>query len=172
MTEQSQLTPEYPPRMVVCVGSIVLREDKVLFARQTYGETLKGKWTLPWGFVQGEDPSTYDDPPHVAALRETWEEAGIVAEVDGLLGIQEASRSKEGHPRVYLLYLCHHVRGDPTPDDRETDRAAYFSLDELRERQQDVDHFCYWLAMRVLRGQHTVVPPEPENPYAPHLAFL
>ncbi|MHC4621532.1 MAG: NUDIX domain-containing protein [Planctomycetota bacterium] len=172
MTEQSQSLPEFPPKMIVCVGSVVLQEDKVLFARQTYGKTLKGKWTLPWGFVQGEDPSTYDDPPHVAALRETWEEAGVAAEIDGLLGIQNASRSKEGFPRLYILFLCHHVSGEPIPDGQETDQAAYFSLGELRDMQQDVDRFCYWLATRVLEGQHTVVCPEPENPYAPHLAFL
>jgi len=84
----------------------------VILVRQTYGETLKGKWTVPWGFAQGGDPSTYYDPPHVAALRETLEEAGVVAEVDGLLGIQNPGKSKE------------------------------------------------------------IVPPQPENPYAPQLAFL
>jgi ADP-ribose pyrophosphatase YjhB (NUDIX family) len=172
MAEQSRPLADFPPKMQVCVGSIVLREDKALFVRQTYGETLKGKWTVPWGFVQGEDPSAYYDPPHVAALRETLEEAGVVAEVDGLLGVQNPGKSKEGDPRLYLLFLCHHVSGEPAPDSRETDRAAYFSLEELQDRQEDVDRFCYWLAIRVLQGQYTLVPPEPENPYAPHLAFL
>ena len=172
MTKQSQPLTDFRPKMQVCVGSVVLRKDKVLFVRQTYGETLKGKWTVPWGSVQGEDPNTYYDPPHVAAMRETLEEAGVVAEVDGLLGIQYPARSKEGDPRLYLLFLCHHVSGEPTPDSRETDHAAYFSLEELRHIQEDVNHFCYWLATRVLQGQYAVVPPEPENPYAPHLAFL
>jgi ADP-ribose pyrophosphatase YjhB (NUDIX family) len=172
MTEQSQFSPGFPPKMMVCVGSVVLRENKVLFVRQTYGETLKGKWTVPWGYVQGEDPSTYFDPPHVAALRETREEAGIVADVDGLLGIQEPGRSETGEPRLYILFLCHHVSGEPTPDNRETDMAAYFSLEELRNIQEDVNYFCYWLATRVLQGQYTIVPPEPENPHAPRMAFL
>jgi len=172
MTEQRRTLADFPPKMQVCVGSVVLREDKVLFVRQTYGKTLKGKWTVPWGFVQGEEPSTYYDPPHVAALRETLEEAGVVAEVDGLLGIQNPSKSKEGDPRLYLVFLCRHVSGEPIPDSRETDQAAYFSLEELQAIQEDVDRFCYWLASRVLQGQYTLVPPEPENPYAPHLAFL
>ena len=172
MTEQGQPWTRFPPKMQVCVGSVVLRENKVLLARQTYGKTLKNKWTLPWGFVQGEDAQTYYDPPHVAALRETLEEAGVVAEVDGLLGMQTARKSKEGDPRLYLLFLCHHVSGEPNPDGRETDRAAYMSLDELEELQEDVDRFCYWLATRVLQGQYTLVTPEPENPYTPHLAFL
>jgi ADP-ribose pyrophosphatase YjhB (NUDIX family) len=172
MTAQDQPWTSFPPKMQVCVGSVVLRENKVLFARQTYGKTLKNKWTLPWGFVQGADAQTYYDPPHVAALRETLEEAGVVAEVDGLLGIQTASKSKEGHPRLYLLFLCHHVSGEPTPDSHETDQAAYLTLGELEELREDVDEFCYWLATRILQGQYTLVPPEPENPYAPHLAFL
>jgi len=158
--------------MIVCVGSVVRRENRVLFARQTYGETLRGRWTLPWGFVQGEDADTYFDPPHAAALRETQEEAGVVAEVDGLLGIQNPARSRTGDPRLYVLFLCHHVSGEPTPNGQEADQAAYFSLEELEEIRDDVDRFCYWLATRVLRGQHTLVPPEPENPYAPRLAFL
>ena len=172
MTEQSWPWGDFPPKMQVCVGSVVLWGDKVLLVRQTYGETLKGKWTVPWGFVQGGDPSTYYDPPHVAALRETLEEAGVVAEVDGLLGIQNPGKSKEGDPRLYLLFLCHHVSGEPTPDSQETDQAAYFSLEELRDMQEGVNDFCYWLATRVLQGQYTIVPPQPENPYAPHLAFL
>ena len=172
MTEQGQPWTNFPPKMQVCVGSIVLREDRVLFVRQAYGKTLKNKWTVPWGFVQGEDERTYYDPPHVAALRETLEEGGVVAEVDGLLGIQNPSKSQEGDPRLYLLFLCHHVSGEPTPDGRETNQAAYFSLDELRDIREEVNRFCYWLATRVLQGQYTLVPPEPENPYAPHLAFL
>lgn len=172
MADQSQVPFDGPPKMVVCVGSVVLRENSVLLVRQTYGKTLKGKWTVPWGFVQGEDQSTYFDPPHAAALRETKEEAGVVAEVDGLLGIQSPRRSDTGDPRLYILFLCHHVSGEPAPDNQETDRAAYFSLEELRRMKEDVNGFCYWLAVRVLQGKHTVVPPEPENPYAPRLAFL
>ncbi len=172
MTAQGRPLADFPPKMQLCVGSVVLRGDRALLVRQTYGETLQGKWSVPWGFVQGEDPSTYCDPPHVAALRETLEEAGVVAEVDGLLGIQNPGKSKEGDSRLYLLFLCHHVSGEPIPDCRETDQAAYFSLEELRDMQEDVNGFCYWLVTRVLQGQYTLVRPEPENPYAPRLAFL
>lgn len=161
-----------PPKMIVCVGSVVLKGKTVLFVRQTYGETLKGKWSLPWGYVQGEEPDTHDDPPHIAALRETWEEAGIAAEIKGLLGIQNASNSQEGTPRVYLLFLCHHVSGTPTPDGIETDRAAYYSLDELKNMQDEVDPFCFWLTERVLNGHHSVISPNAEGPYQLHLAFL
>ena len=68
---------------VVCVGSVVRSGKKILLARQSKGHSLEGQWTIPWGKLdKGESPKQ-------AAVRETYEEAGIVAEVEGLLGIQE-----------------------------------------------------------------------------------
>ena len=37
---------------------------------------------------------------------------------------------------------------------------------------EPVDKFCDWLARRVLCGEYRLIPPEPANPYQPHLAFL
>ncbi len=169
--EETAGVDEFPPRLTLCVGAVVQRGDRVLFVRQTYGENLTGVWTLPWGFVQGVLPDGQPDPPHVAALREALEEGGITAAVEGLLGIQNHV-SRDGEPRVYLLFLCRHVSGTPTPDGVETDRAAYVSLAELDALDEPVDGFCLWLARRVLRGEHHLIPPEAANPYAPHLAFF
>jgi len=164
--------PDNPPKFVICVGAVVLRDDAVLFVRQTYGEGLTGVWTLPWGFVHGIGPGGQPDPPHVAALRETLEEGGITAEIEGLLGIQNHGDHPTYGPRVYLLFLCRHTAGEPAPDQGETDRAAYFTLAELDALDDPVDEFCLWLAGRVLRGEHHLIPPEPGTPYAPHVAFL
>ena len=68
-------------------------------------------WSLPWGFPHGEDPEGFADPPQVAALRETLEEGGISAEIEGLLGIQNHARWESGEPCVYLLFLCRHAGG-------------------------------------------------------------
>lgn len=95
--------PDNPPKFVICVGAVVLRDDAVLFVRQTYGEGLTGVWTLPWGFVHGIGPGGQPDPPHVAALRETLEEGGVTAEIEGLLGIQNHGDHPTYGPRVYLL---------------------------------------------------------------------
>jgi len=110
MNEQSRNLPDFPPKMIVCVGTVVLREHKVLFVRQTYGRSLKGRWTLPWGFAHGKDSVGSPDPPEVAALRETREEGGVIAEIEGLLGVQNHP-SRNGEPRLYLLFLCRHVSG-------------------------------------------------------------
>jgi ADP-ribose pyrophosphatase YjhB (NUDIX family) len=159
----------FPPKITLCVGAVVLRERKVLFVRQTYG-ALKGIWSMPWGFVDGKKPDGAIEPPDIAAIRETQEEAGVIAKVEGLLGVQNHSSNEE--PRLYIIFLCRHVSGEPTPDNKETDKAAYFSLDELENSDEPFDDFCKWMAMRVLRDQHHVIPLEPSNPYKPHLAYL
>ena len=159
----------FPPQITLCVGAVVLQENKVLFVRQTYGG-LKGKWSLPWGFVDGKKSDGSLEPPEIAAIRETQEEAGVVAKVDGLLGVQ--NHSSNGEPRLYIIFLCHHVSGEPTPDNHETDGAAYFSLDEMESFNEPFDEFCEWMAIRVLKNQHHVIPLESSNPYQPHLAFL
>lgn len=163
--------PDFPPRVVMCVGAVVLRGQEVLLVRQTYG-ALKGVWSLPWGFPHGEDPNGFADPPQMAAVRETLEEGGISAEIEGLLGIQNHARRESGEPCVYLLFLCRHVAGEPTPDGQETDRAAYFSSEALDALEEPVDEFCEWLARRVLGGDVHLVPPNEANPYQPHLAFF
>ena len=105
MSDQSHKSMDFPPRMIVCVGAVVLRDQKVLFVRQTYGRSLKGRWTLPWGFVHGKDATGLPDPPEVAALRETREEWGVIAEIEGLLGVQNHI-SRTGEPRLYLCFSC------------------------------------------------------------------
>jgi 8-oxo-dGTP diphosphatase len=162
--------PDLGPRTTLCVGAVVLRGDKVLFVRQTYGK-LKGAWSLPWGLVDGVGPDGMPEPPDQAAVRETREEAGIIVRVEGLLGVQNHA-TQDGRLALYLLYLCHHVSGEPTPDDHETDRAAYLSWHEINNLGEPVDEFCHWMACRVLTDEHQLIPPASSNPYHPHLAFL
>lgn len=162
--------PDFPPKVVLCVGAVVQDRERVLFVRQAYG-SLRGKWSLPWGYVDGAGPDGLLEPPDAAAVRETREEAGIIAVVDGLLGVQNHC-DQSGELRVYLLYHCQPASGDPHPDQYETDRAAYFSLQELDACGEPFDEFCLWLARRVLRGEHCLIEPQLENPYTPHLAFL
>jgi ADP-ribose pyrophosphatase YjhB (NUDIX family) len=138
-----------------------MKEDRILFIRQAYG-VLEGQWSIPWGFVDA------DETPDQAALRETFEEAGITAELGGLLGIQNRQHGAEQW--LYLLFLARHVDGEPTHDGHETDQAAYLSREELDTLP--VDSFCKWLACKVLDGEYHLILAERDNPYSPHLAFL
>jgi len=153
---------EWPPRMVICVGAVVLHAEQVLFIRQAAGHALAGQWSIPWGLVDSAEP------PEAAALRETREESGVTAEIDGLLGIQNLRHAGW----LGIVFLCHHVEGDPVPDGLETDRAAYFSLEEIDSFEEPFEPWCEWLARRVLTGECTVVPYQPDNPYRPRGAFL
>lgn len=165
-----------PPRMVVCVGAVVIQDkspllqnQRVLFVRQAYGRYL-GQWSIPWGFVADNDDGS--STPDQAALNETLEEAGIAAEIVGFLGVQNDRRTDSNEAWLYLLYLCRHVGGVPTPDNHETDKAAYLSLADMDTLDEPIEPFCDWLVRRVLNKQHHLIKPEPDNPFAPHLAFL
>jgi ADP-ribose pyrophosphatase YjhB (NUDIX family) len=162
MTDPRETPSNWPPKIVVCVGAVVLHEGRALFVRQAEEHSLEGQWSIPWGVV---DP---DQSPDAAALRETLEESGVKAKMEGLLGIQNLHR--EGW--VGIIFLCRHASGIPAPDGVETDRAAYFSLNEMDAFDEPFEPWCEWLVRRVLKGDHHVTPPELSNPYRPRLAFL
>jgi ADP-ribose pyrophosphatase YjhB (NUDIX family) len=148
--------------MVVCVGVIILQEKKVLMIRQAEGHPLAGQWSIPRGVVNdGESPED-------AALRETCEESGIRAEIDGLLGIQNL-RSPGW---LGIIFIGHHIQGEPTPDGVETDQAAYFSWEELDALEETLEPWCRWIIQRVLAKECTITPCAPDNPYHPKKAFL
>ena len=153
----------WPPRRVICVGAVVLKDDEVLLIRQAKGTSLEGQWSIPWGIVENEEyPST-------AALRETKEEGGVIAEIIGLLGIQNVSWESS----IGIIYLCGHVSGSPQSDGGiETDQAKYMSLEQIEALAEPVEPWSEWIAKRVLQGQHHVIPREANNPFRPHPAFL
>ena len=145
--------------MSVAAGAVVRRDDKILFVRQTYG-SLKGQWSLPTGFVDA------GETPDAAALRETREEAGIVAEIDGLLA--SCNIKWEGEFQLYLVFLCHHVDGEPTADGQENDLAGYFSLAEMDAIEVPFEALCAWIARRVLQEDYQLLPRSDIRSLAPH----
>jgi len=146
----------------VCVGAVVLRGDFVLLVRQAKGSPLEGQWSIPWGVVEE------DETPEEAARRETYEEAGVTVEVEGLLGVQNV----RWECAVALVFLCRHVSGEPKDDGGvETDGASYFTLADL-DGLANVEPWCEWVVRRVLRGEYRLVPEEMSQPYAPLRAFF
>ncbi|HEY84125.1 MAG TPA: NUDIX domain-containing protein [Chloroflexi bacterium] len=163
MTDKNQVASSvWPPKMVVCVGTVVLKEGRALLIRQAEGHSLEGQWSVPWGIV---DP---DEAPETAAVRETQEESGVTAKVEGLLGYQNLQTPGW----IGIAFLCRHVDGVPIPDGYETDAAAYFSLAEMDALSEPIEPWCDWLVRRALNGEHQVIFPEPDNPYQPQMAFL
>ena len=150
------------PKFFVCIGSVVLKDRHVLFVRQAKGESLEGQWSIPWGFVDSYET------PEKAAVRETMEESGVHSKVIGFLGFQNLPETGW----IGLVFLCRHLEGIPKADNIETDKARYFSKDDLQNFDQPIEPWCKWIALRVLDNEHTLIHDEEENPYHPKVAFL
>ena len=148
----------------LCVGALVLRGDRILAIRQAAGHPLEGLWTFPWGRLEpGESPSA-------AALREAREEAGVVAEIRGLIGVQEMPAPWVGWNA--FVYLCDHLSGEPTPDNRETDASQYLSLKDLDLLSDSIEVWSLWVMTRALQNTLTVIRQSEENPYKPSPGYL
>ncbi len=151
-------------KTIVCVGTVVRRADEILLVRQSAGHSLEGQWTIPWGQVdQGESPTA-------AALRETKEESGIIAEVEGLLGIQELPEPWTG--MIGILFLCRHLDGEPEPDKRETDAAAYFDRDAFEKLSATREALSHWLVERVFGSNYVSLQSDASNPFSPSAGYL
>jgi ADP-ribose pyrophosphatase YjhB (NUDIX family) len=152
------------PQTIVCIAAVVRNADRILLVRQAPGHSLQGQWTVPWGRLElGESPAA-------AALRETWEEGGIRAEVEGLLGVQELPAPWTGW--IALAYLCRHLDGNCRPDGMETDAARYFRASELADLGEPVEPWSAWLVSRVFDGQFRAIGRPPTNPFKDVDAFL
>ena len=162
MLESTEITAEWPPKKVVCAGTVVLDKNKVLLVRQAKGHSLEGQWSIPWGIVET------DEPPDETAVRETVEESGITAEIEGLLGYQNF----HWQSMLAFVYLCRHVSGEPASDGVETDQAGYFSLAELDILTDPIETWTNWLIRRVLSGNYHLIPPILDNPEQPLAAFF
>lgn len=149
---------------VVCIGAAVMSGRSILAVRQSKGHSLGGSWTIPWGRLEnGESPAE-------AVIREIEEESGIIASVEGLLGVQELPEPWRGW--FALLYLCRHVDGVATPDNRETDAAAYLSIGQLNSLDDPIEPWSDWFMRQVLKNEFTLVSASKPNPFDPEIGYV
>ena len=108
---------------LVAVGVLVEQDGKVALVRRGV-EPGRGYWGLPAGYIEA------DESAEEAAARETFEEAHLEVELDGLL---DAFSYGMGHDRgVLLVYAAHVVSGEIAAGDDAVD-AGWFGPDELPE---------------------------------------
>lgn len=141
---------EFPPKWLVVVGAIVIRDDKVLLVRQTYGR-LVGVWSLPSGFV--EPPEGLDE----AAIREAHEEGGVQSVSEGLYSL--TTLDIDGGYMLYPTFKCRWIAGEPVPDGTENDAAAFFSLDDLANATEPLEPLSRWLCQKALGEDVPTLPP-------------
>jgi ADP-ribose pyrophosphatase YjhB (NUDIX family) len=163
MAQKLEKQSNWPPKIPVCVGAVVLRGKRALLVRQAKGQSLEGQWSIPWGMVE---PNESLD---IAVLREIREEAGVEAKVEGLLGIQNLPQTGW----IGIVFLCRYLSGIPISDGGlETDRADFLSLRDMTKLNEPIEDWCEWLVRRVLHGEYCLTPVKVQNPYQPRLAFL
>lgn len=149
---------------VVCVGAVVINRSGILLVRQSPGHSLEGQWTIPWGQIdRGESPTA-------AVLREIEEEAGVTAQVEGLLGVQELPEPWVG--MIGLVFLCKHIDGVPAPDGEETDGAQYFDASQLGSIADSLEPLSAWLVGRVFADDFALLPGNDSGPFHPSPTYL
>lgn len=114
------------------VTAVVFRGDNVLLVKRA--DT--GSWTPVTGIVDpGEHPGT-------AAVRETWEEASVVAVPERLVrvGVTGPIVYDNGDQSQYLdlVFRLRWESGTPFPADGENTEAGWFAPDALPELSDDM----------------------------------
>jgi ADP-ribose pyrophosphatase YjhB (NUDIX family) len=134
----------------VGVGGAVVQDGKLLLVRRAsrYG---RGNWQIPGGFIEP------DETIEVAVVREVAEEAGVQAEVVGVLGIRSRYNPDNGNS-IYVVLLMQPISGEPIPDGKEVDQAGWFSLEEIQALEQ-VPAINLEVARRALAADQRLLEP-------------
>ena len=109
------------------VGALVFDEQGRLLLQQRADNQ---RWALPVG---GMDPG---EAPADAAVREVWEETGIRAKPERVLGVYGSSQRQITHANgdqttsVFTAFVCRAVTNTPTPDGIESIATGFFPVAE------------------------------------------
>lgn len=119
-----QLPSRYNTGYNIGVGGAVVRDGRLLLVRRA-SRRGRGNWQVPGGFIEP------DETMEQAVVREVAEEAGVKAEVQGVLGLRNRYAPDIGNS-LYVVLLLRPLNGEPKPDGHEVDQAGYFTLEEIR----------------------------------------
>lgn len=101
------------PRLVVTTFPVTDAGEIVLIRRGI--EPGLGEWAQPGGFLE------VDETVHQAAIRETWEETGLLVEPGELIGLYTRLEAAV----VTLAFEARIVGGTPAPTPEATEIRAY-----------------------------------------------
>jgi 8-oxo-dGTP diphosphatase len=118
---------EYPERPFVGVGSIIIRDNRVLLVKRVH-PPIQGQWSIPGGVLE------VGEFLREAARREVREETGLEVEPGELLGVfdrilRDPEKRVQYH-YVLIDFLCHQVGGELRAAS-DAEEARWFALDEL-----------------------------------------
>lgn len=131
-------TPAFITKLRAKIGNdLLLVPTVVVIARDSNGRLLlvhdhdSDQWTLPGGIVEP------DEMPANAALREVWEEAGVIVELSRLVGVvggQGCSGTYANGDRlawVATVFSAAIMGGTLAADGQETSEARLVDEDQL-----------------------------------------
>jgi ADP-ribose pyrophosphatase YjhB (NUDIX family) len=130
----------------VGAGAVVIRDEKILLVRLTYG-WAKGRWLLPNG---GQRPG---ESLAACAERELVEETALQGRAGALVAVRSLA-SPLGSD-TFVAFATAVDKGTPEPDGEETDGADFFGLDEVEAMFQEkhVVRLHRLIAHHVLGGE-------------------
>jgi ADP-ribose pyrophosphatase YjhB (NUDIX family) len=110
----------------VDVRGVVFKGKKILLVRELLDG---GKWTLPGGWVD------INEPPSLAVEREVREEAGMIVKARKVAAVFD--RNLHGHPpypfHSYKLFIICDLIAEATPDPLETADPTFFAQNQIPE---------------------------------------
>jgi ADP-ribose pyrophosphatase YjhB (NUDIX family) len=116
-SEQGYQTPK------VDVRGVVFRGDQILMVR----ETIDGNWSLPGGWAD------IGLPPSEVAVKEVWEESGLVVVPERLLAVLDKKR--HNHPpdifHIYKIFILCRETGGELKGGMETSETGFFGPDKF-----------------------------------------
>lgn len=133
------------------VGGAVVYDGRLLLVRRA-SRRGHGNWQLPGGYIEP------DETIEEAVVREVQEEAGVTAEVEGVVGVRNRYDADVGNG-VYVILLLRRVSGEPIADGREVDRAGFFTLDQIRALNP-LPPVNWEIAQRVLSPNRRLLTPK------------
>jgi ADP-ribose pyrophosphatase YjhB (NUDIX family) len=122
---------EYPEIPFVGVGAVIVDRDhdepRVLLIRRGTAPLL-GEWSLPGGVLE------CGETLREAAIREAFEETGLVVETEEMLGVYErvvrGERDRVRYHYVLIDFLCRQISGHLKAGSDAAD-ARWFNREEL-----------------------------------------
>lgn len=110
----------------VSAGACIEKDGK-LFLVQRGIEPWYQKWYMPAGYVE------VDEEPDQAAIRETYEETGLIVKIIDLAGIYTYTDDPRGNGIVLLFNA--EITGGEIKGSHETLQTGFFSVDEVKVLQ-------------------------------------
>ncbi len=104
------------------VSGVVIKDNKVLLVRQTYG-SAKGLLIIPGGFL------SENEMPNAALEREIMEETGICASTRNLIAFRFSRKE------WWAIFSADYVSGEPVSDGIENNEALFLDVKDALERK-------------------------------------